>query len=196
MFLDFIAATCALLPSGRQLDEPCLVDPTIAHALAERLVEHLYEMYGKDYAVARSAAHSMIGVASQIRHIASAEPLPSSMNSEVSSVLQSRPPAVFTAPLEEPSIRSKPESSKEQRNLEEVRHFLVMPEEELFKNGRPYRTAGLIERLLFMTCRFTKFEVTLYDFSPAFILWVLAEHGSMMARLIININGFARWDRL
>ena len=71
-----------------------------------------------------------------------------------------------------------------------------MPEEEIFKDGRPYRTAGSIERLLLMTCRFTTFGVTLYDFSPAFILWVLDEHGSMMAWLIIKINGFAHWDRL
>ena len=106
MFIDFIAVTCALLPNGRQLDEPCPVDPTIANALAERLVELLPEVFGKEHAVARSAAHSMIGVASHIRHTASDELLPFSMDSEVSSVLQWRPPAVFTAPLEEPSIRS------------------------------------------------------------------------------------------
>ena len=91
------------------------------------------------------------------------------MDSEISSVLQSRPPAVFTAILEEPSTRPKPDSSEEQRNLDEFRHLFVMPEEELFGDGRPYRAAGSIETLLLVTRRFTKFEVTLYDMSPAFM---------------------------
>ena len=91
------------------------------------------------------------------------------MDSEISSVSQSRPPAVFTAPLEEPSTRPKPDSSEEQRNLDEFRHLFVLSEEELFGDSRPYRAAGSIERLLLVTRRFRKYEVTLYDLSLAFM---------------------------
>ena len=48
-----------------------------------------------------------------------------------------------------------------------------MPKEELFGDCRTYRAVGSIEILLFVTRRFTKFEVTLYDFSPAFMSWVV-----------------------
>ena len=71
-----------------------------------------------------------------------------------------------------------------------------MPEEELFKDSRPYRAAGSIERLLLVTRRFTKYEVTLYALSPVFMSWVLDEHGFMMAWLISDIAGPVRWDRL
>ena len=114
----------------------------------------------------------------------------------ISSVPQWRPPAIFTALLEEPSTCPKPDSSEEQRNLDEVRHLLVMPKEEFFGDGRPYRAAGSIEKLLLVTRRFTKFEVTLYDISPAYMSWVLDEHGSMMAWLMSEIDGPARLDRL
>ena len=118
------------------------------------------------------------------------------MDSEVSRVSQSRPQAVLTAHLEEPSTRLKPYSSEEQRNLDEVRHRFDMTVEELCGDCRRYRAAGSIERLLLVTRRFTKYEVTLYGISPAFMSWVLDEHGSKMAWLMNEIDGPARWDGL
>ena len=90
-------------------------------------------MFVRKQAAARTAAPFAIGIAAFFIHFASAEPLPSPMDSEISSVSQSRPPAVFTAPIEEPSTRPKPDSSEKQRNFDEVRHLFVMPEEELFE---------------------------------------------------------------
>ena len=84
------------------------------------------------------------------------------------------------------------DSSEKQQNFDEVRHLFVMTENKLFGNNRPYRNAGSIEKLLLVTSRYTKQKLTLYDLSPAFMPWVLEEHGSMMAWLMSEIDGPAR----
>ena len=194
-FLVPLAAPRAPLPGGHRLDEPIRIDQTLAHTLAQRLIDLHPEMFAREQeAAARAATLTATGAAP--RHSASVEPLPSPMDSEVSSASQSMLPAIFTAPREVPSTRPRPDSSEEQRNLDEVRHLLNMSEEELFGDGRPYRAAGSIERLLLVTRRFTKYEVTLYDLAPAFMSWVLDEHGSMMAWLMAEVDGPARWERL